>query len=144
MRFMIALATFAAAVAFAPRAPACPTHEVTAPTSAGKGGPREVKELLDTPFVRLVSITLRNGTTLPKHATKEAITVQALSGTGTLRIGEKIDRLGPGQVVLVIPGAEHEIVPDGKKDLVLLVHFLKNAGEGGGEHAHHDHPAHAH
>ena len=109
---------------------ACPTHEVKVPTGPGNGDNVEVKPLLDTPFVKLVSITLRKGTVLAKHSTKDAITLQAVSGSGKVRVGKNTDTLSAGRVVLVAPGAEHEVTPDGKQDLVLLVHFLTSATGG--------------
>lgn len=105
----------------------CPTHDVVLPTGPGNGAPKEVTVLLDTPFVKLVSITLRKGTKLTKHAAKEAITLQAISGSGKLLVGTTTDSLAPGHVLLVAPGVEHEVVPDGAGELVVLVHFLKSA-----------------
>jgi hypothetical protein len=55
---------------------ACPTHTVALPTAPGAGQPKEVKELLDTPFVRLVSITLRGGAVLAEHSAPVAVTIQ--------------------------------------------------------------------
>lgn len=111
----------------APPAVACPTHAVALPTQAGPGQPKEVKELLDTPFVKLVTITLRGGTVLTEHAAPVAVTIQALSGSGIVRTGDKKERVSAGQLVLIGPNALHEVTPDGKGDLVLLVHYLKSA-----------------
>lgn len=127
-------------------APACPTHHVEAAGAAGEGKPVEATALLDTPFVKLVQIKLRNGAELADHSVPEAITLQATVGSATLTVGAVTERLTPGAVVLVAPGAKHRIVPDGKEGTVLLVHILRMAGKaatgdaatapGSHEHAH--------
>lgn len=131
----------AATAVVAPAAFACPTHSVTVPTQAGAGQPKETKELLDTPFVKLVTITLRGGTVLTEHAAPVAVTIQALSGSGIVRTGDKKERVAVGQMLLIGPNALHEVTPDGKGDLVLLVHYLKSATPGAAQdkakpHAH--------
>ncbi|MEZ4472929.1 MAG: hypothetical protein R3F60_19520 [bacterium] len=118
-------------IATAPAAVACPTHDVVLAPAGSSDAPRQVDVLLDTPFVKLVRITLRRGTVLADHAVPMAITVQALAGRGTLQTGDQTDPLGPDHVVLVAPGAKHAITPAGAEDLVLLVHLLK-AGAGAG------------
>jgi quercetin dioxygenase-like cupin family protein len=145
MKIQLTLATLVAAGALLASLPAaaCPTHEVVLPTRAGKGKPREHKELLDTPFVKLVSVTLRNGANLPAHAAKEAVTIQALSGSGVVKLGKTTEKLDPAHMVLIAPGAEHEIVPDGK-ELVLLVHYLKGGGGDASHDGHEGHGADAH
>lgn len=119
-----------------PAANACPTHSITVPTQAGPGQGKEVQELLDTPFVRLVSITLHGGTVLAEHSAPVAVTIQALSGSGVVRTGDKKERVAPGQMLLIAPNAAHEVTPDGKGDLVLLVHFLKSASTAAPAHSH--------
>lgn len=148
-RPLLALAALLVALGTATPAQACPTHDVSLPTGPGDGKAREVKELLDTPFVKLVSITLRKGTKLTKHKAGLAITLQAVSGSGKVTTAGTTDSLAPGHVVLIAPGAEHEVVPDGAADLVLLVHFLKMGGAAGTTEAaaaceHGDHGAHEH
>lgn len=140
-RFLVLLAALAATPALA-----CPTHDVAldAPTKAKADAQRQVDLLLDTPFVKLVRIRLRGGAVLADHKAPVAITVQALEGTGTVITGEQKDPLRKGNVVLIAPGAEHRVVPAGKEDLVVLVHFLKSVGgaKDAGDHAcdHPDHP----
>lgn len=123
-----------------PAAHACPAHAVALPVPPVAGAPKETKELLDTPFVKLVSITLRGGTVLPDHAAPVAVTLQALTGSAVVKYGEKQEKIGPGQLVLLGPNTVHSVVPDGKGDVVILVHFLKMAG-GDGKH---EGPGHAH
>ena len=109
---------------------ACPTHHVEAAGRPGEGKPVEAKVLLDTPFVKLVQISLRNGAELSDHSVPEAITLQATVGSATLTVGEVTEKLTPGAVVLVAPGAKHRVVPDGKDGTVVLVHILRMAGPG--------------
>ncbi len=79
-RLVLILASLLAA----PAALACPTHAVPLASPAADGPGKEVKELLDTPFVKLVSITLRKGTVLPDHAAPVAVTLQAVAGAGSV------------------------------------------------------------
>lgn len=115
-------------------ASACPTHEVALPQGPTGKDAKHVETLLDTPFVKLVSITLRDGKKLESHAAPVPVTIQALSGAGVVVTGDTRDKLSRGHLVLLAPKAEHEVVPDGDEDLVLLVHYLKQgkAGEQAG------------
>lgn len=116
---------------------ACPAHSVALPVPVAAGAAKESKELLDTPFVKLSSITLRGGTVLPDHAAPVAVTIQALTGSGIVKYGDKQEKIGAGAMVLLAPNTVHSVVPDGKADLVVLVHYLKMAGAA----AHADHHA---
>jgi quercetin dioxygenase-like cupin family protein len=119
-------------------AQACPAHSVALPLPVTAGGPpKESKELLDTPFVKLASITLRGGTVLPDHAAPVAVTIMALSGSGVVKYGAKQEKIGPGAMVLLAPNTVHSVVPDGKGELVVLVHYLKFVAAGAAaEHPH--------
>lgn len=101
------------------------------PHAAGEGKPREVRVVEDTPYLKLSLITLRNGEVLPEHSTPMPVTLQAVSGSGTVRVGERAERIAPGRMVVLSHGVEHEITPDAGSDLVLLVHHLKAARHGG-------------
>ena len=121
-------------------AQACPAHAVALPLPIGAGAPKEAKELLDTPFVKLASITLRGGTVLPDHSAPVAVTIQALAGSGVVQFGDQQEKIAPGQMVLLAPGTVHSVIPDGKGDLVVLVHYLKQgAADGGGKSPHEGH-----
>lgn len=74
-------------------AQACPAHSVVLPVGAAAGPAKESKELLDTPFVKLASITLRGGTALADHAAPVAVTIQALTGSGIVKYGDKQEKL---------------------------------------------------
>lgn len=138
MRKLFSIVVLSAGLSLAAPVLACPTHNVSVDTKGGNGKPQEVKQLLDTPFVKLLQITLRGGSTLADHDVAEAITVQAVSGSAVLEVAGKKEKekLSPGRVVLVAPKAKHAIVPDGKADVVLLVHVLRMGGSDGGAHDH--------
>ncbi len=118
-------------------AAACPTHSVPLPAAGTKGPPLEVRVLLDTPFTKLVSITLRDGTKLPEHTAPHAVTIQALRGRGVVVSGATRDPLGPDAMVLLGPGTAHEVTPAGKDELVLLVTHLLTPGEAAKVKPHH-------
>ena len=114
---------------------ACPTHAIPLPTEAGAGAGKHSNVLLDTPFVKLVSITLHAGTVLPDHKADAAVTLQALAGSGVVVVDGEKTALSPGQMMLLAPGAMHSVTPDGQGDLVILVHYLKGGPAGGASHA---------
>lgn len=134
--WLISVSMLAALVATA-SAQACPAHSVALPIPVAAGAAKESKELLDTPFVKLASITLRGGTVLADHAAPVAVTIQALAGSGIVKYGDKQEKISAGAMVLLAPNTVHSVVPDGKADLVVLVHYLKMAGAA----AHADHHA---
>lgn len=136
---MRVLLMFAAVSAFAVAAVAAETertgagyHAVTLPTEAGAGDPKEIKVVLDTPHVKLATITLRAGTVLEEHSAPMPVTIQSLAGTGTVKMGDKTETIGPGRMVFLAPNVAHEVVPEGKSDLVLLVHHIKPTPAGTG------------
>lgn len=101
------------------------------PRSAGDGAPKEVRVIDDNPHLKLVLVILRRGAVLPEHSTPMPITLQALSGSGTVRVGDRAEPLGPGRLVLVAPGASHEVTAAAETDLVVLLHQVKAARHGG-------------
>lgn len=137
MRLVLILASLAAG----PVALANPTQAVplTAPTADGPD--KEVKQLVDTPFVKLVSITLRKGTVLADHAAPVAVTLSAAAGSGTVKVGAEVMPLGAGHLVVLAPHAVHSVTPAGEAPLVVLVHYLKGgsalAADGNGPHGVH-------
>jgi len=100
---------------------------VELPTTPGGGPAREMKVLLDTPSVKIAAITLRAGTVLEEHSAPVPVTIQALTGSGTVRIGEASEAISPGRMLFLAPGVPHAVVPEKGTDLVLLVHHLKGA-----------------
>ena len=126
-------ATSAAATSAAPAVapaggPAAQT--VALPGVPGPGDPREAKIVLDRPGAKVATIVLRGGTVLPTHEAPVAVTIVALSGTGTVVAGDQRLPLDGGHAVALAPGVPHAVEPTPGTDLVLLVHHLG----GGGEH----------
>ncbi|WP_437763808.1 hypothetical protein WMF27_38950 [Sorangium sp. So ce281] len=98
---------------------------LTIPREAGPGAPREVKVLLDNPFMKVVVITLRAGTVLPMHTAPVPVTIQAIAGAGTVRADGSDSRIDREHLVALSPGVPHEVTPDAKTDLVLLVQQMR-------------------
>ena len=126
----------AAATAHDQAAGALPLPTVTAsarqldlPAAAGAGEPRQVQVLVDEPGLKLVVITLRQGTPLPPHQAPVAVTIQALRGAGTVFAGTDRLRLDATHAVALAPGVTHAVQPDPATDLVLLVHHLGQGKE---------------
>ena len=87
----------------------------------------------------LCRATYKPGTTVRRHSHETAEQVMwIIDGDVTMTVGEETKRLGPGDVVVVNPGVEHELrsengltfiealapvlrdhVPDAERDLVL-------------------------
>ncbi|HRG95389.1 MAG TPA: hypothetical protein PLR99_04005 [Polyangiaceae bacterium] len=107
-----------------------PSRVVELPTpSAGAGGPREVKVLVDEPALKLASIVLRGGTVLPSHHSAVPVTIVALQGSGTVVAGAERLRLDATHAVVLAPNIPHAVEPDPATDLVLLVHHLGRGAE---------------
>ena len=69
----------------------------------------------------LAEATLAPGRATASHyhrATEEIYYL--LQGTGEMRIGVEMRRIGPGDAVAIMPGAPHQIVNVGETDLVFL------------------------
>lgn len=103
---------------------------VTLPAEAGEGKPIEPQVVADTPHVKTVVITLRDGATLPVHSSPHPAIIQALSGQGHAVMGEAREELSPTRMLLLDPGVKHEVVAAEGTDLVLLVHHMKTQGSG--------------
>ena len=93
-------------------------------TTIGEGPDQEVKRLHQGEWTQLVQITLRNGKPLTTHQAKEAVTIQCISGEGTLVLGsgERIAMV-PGVVVLLEPNVAHA-VESAPEVSVLVTRFL--------------------
>lgn len=139
---LLALLTLAAACAtsapvvdappapLAAPAPAQPASQVVALPRTGADGPgKEVAMVLQTPRVKLATITLRGGTVLGEHATPMEVTIVTLSGGGDLVLGggERV-RLDPGHMVVLAPNTPHAVEPHGEEELILLIHHIKSGG----------------
>jgi quercetin dioxygenase-like cupin family protein len=97
------------------------------PHDMGTGKDREVQTLLADTWRKLVLIRLRNGVLLADHSARVPITIQAVVGKGTLRVGDHTFALAPGVIVPVDAHAEHNV--QAEPELALLVTFFRQAGE---------------
>jgi quercetin dioxygenase-like cupin family protein len=73
---------------------------------------KDVNELFDGPFRRLIEVRLQNGGVLSKHKANEPITVFCLSGTGVFRAGKDLEdsqELRAGTLITLEAGIEHEV-----------------------------------
>ena len=100
-----------------------PMQHVTMTTTIGDGPNQSVEKLHENEWTKLVQITIRNGATLAKHAAKEPVTIQCVSGSGTLVIGETRIPLTAGVIVPLEPNVEHA-VESSPAVSVLVTRFL--------------------
>ena len=86
------------------------TMQVHLATTIEEGPDLEVKKLHQGEWSQLTQITLRNSKPLATHQAKEAVTIQCVSGKGTLVVdgGNRI-ALTPGVVVLLEPNVAHAV-----------------------------------
>ena len=83
---------------------------------------KEVNQLFDGPFRKLIEVRLQNGAVLSKHKAAEPITVFCLSGTGVFRAGSDLEdsqHLRAGTLVTLEAGIEHEVVADPSLHLIV-------------------------
>jgi quercetin dioxygenase-like cupin family protein len=98
--------------------------QVQLATTIGEGPDQEVRKLHQGAWTQLMQITLRNGKTLTTHQAKEAVTIQCVSGEGTLVVdGSERIALTPGVVVLLEPNIPHA-VESAPAVSVLVTRFL--------------------
>ena len=100
------------------------------PKSIGTGDAKEVSVLLDDEHLKLATITLRGGTVLPTHSTPVPATIQVLDGGGVIHVGSRAVPVSKGSLVVLAAGEDHDVVPAEGSDMLLLVHYLRGAGEG--------------
>jgi len=93
------------------------------PRDIGTGKDREVQTLLADPWRKLVLIRLRNGALLADHSARVPITIQAVLGKGTLRVGDSVFALSPGILVPVDAHVEHNV--QAEPEVALLVTFFR-------------------
>jgi quercetin dioxygenase-like cupin family protein len=105
------------------------SRSVALSTQAAAGDAREVHVLVNEPALKLVSITLRRGTVLPEHHSAVAVTIQALSGRGSVVVGGERMPLDASHAVALAPRVGHSVEPEAGTDLVLLVHHMGQGGE---------------
>ena len=91
-------------------------------------GDKEVKELFNGPFRRLVEVHLRNNAVLTRHSADVPITVFCISGKGIFSAGVDLDdsqELRPGTLITLDARVEHEVIAD--PDLHILVSKFKDS-----------------
>lgn len=77
------------------------------------------KVLMNRPGYRLVLLNLRAGQSIPEHATKEVVTVYAISGHITFYEGQAPAELREGEVLFIDGGVPHAL--KAHEDSTLLV-----------------------
>lgn len=100
---------------------------IALPHEVGIGKDREVQTLFADSWRKLVLIRLRNGALLADHSARVPVTIQAVIGKGTLRVGDAVFALAPGVIVPVDAHAEHNV--QAEPEIALLVTFFRQAGE---------------
>jgi len=106
------------------------SHEIQLPREIGDGKDREIRILLADRSRKLVLITLRRGALLADHSAKFPITIQAVLGKGTLRMGADAHALIPGVIVPVDAHVVHSV--QAEPAVAILVSFFRD-GETSGE-----------
>ncbi len=79
---------------------------------------------------KLALIQLRHGAVLDDHSARFPITIQALAGNGTLRIGKEAHTLSPGIVVPIDAHVIHAV--HAEPAVAILVTFFRQ-GESASE-----------
>ena len=83
---------------------------------------KEVGELFNGTFRRLVEVRLQNGADLAKHKANEPITVFCVSGSGVFRAGSDLEDsyvLRAGALITLEAGVEHEVVAEPALHLIV-------------------------
>lgn len=83
---------------------------------------KEVCELFNGAFRRLVEVRLQNGAELAKHKANEPITVFCVSGSGMFRAGSDLEDsfvLRAGALITLEAGVEHEVVAEPALHLIV-------------------------
>src|ERR1700728_2055067 len=93
------------------------------PHEISDGKDREVQVLLADRWRKLVLIQLRHGVLLADHSARVPITIQAVAGAGTLRIGDEEHALLPGVIVPLDAHAIHNVQAD--PAVAMLVTFFR-------------------
>lgn len=89
---------------------------------------KEVDQLFDGAFRKLVEVRLQNGAVLSRHKVNEPITVLCLSGNGVFRAGKDLEDsqiLRAGTLITLEAGVEHEVAAD--PALQILVTKFKDS-----------------
>jgi quercetin dioxygenase-like cupin family protein len=115
----------AAGVAFARGRPmGTGFHVVTLPTGAQVRDRIETRVLLETAHTKLASVLIPKGEVLAPHSAPNQVTLQALSGSGEVRMAGVSERIDGSRLIVLAPGVEHEVRAAADTNLVVLVHHI--------------------
>jgi len=81
-------------------------------TNAGPEKDKQVDQLFQGAFRRIVEVRLQNGAVLSRHKADVPITVLCLSGSGTFTAGADLEdsqELRAGTLITLEAGIEHEV-----------------------------------
>ena len=93
------------------------------PHEIGDGKDREIQILMADRWRKLVLIQLRRGVLLADHSARVPITIQAIAGTGTLRVGNEQHALLPGVLVPLDAHTVHNVQAD--PAVAILISFFR-------------------
>ena len=89
---------------------------------------KEVKELFNSTFRRIVEVQLRNNAVLTRHKADVPITVFCLAGSGIFSAGKDLEDtqdLRAGTLITLEAGIDHEVIAD--PNLHILVTKFKDS-----------------
>jgi quercetin dioxygenase-like cupin family protein len=113
-----------------PRAAGPGHHLVTLPTAVQGSASVETRVLLETAHLKIATVSVRRGAVMAEHAAPTQVSIQALAGSGEIRLAGTTERIDPAHMLVLAPGVGHEIRATGG-DLVLLVHHVLLPGPRG-------------
>jgi len=99
-------------------------HVVTLPTGAQASERVETRVLLETAHLKLASVSIPRGGLLPPHSAPNSVSLQALSGSGEVRMAGVSERIDGSRMIVLAPGVEHEVRAAADSRLVLLLHHV--------------------
>ena len=89
---------------------------------------KDVKELFNGPFRKVIEVRLQNNSVLPRHKADVPITVFCLSGKGIFSAGSDLEdslELRAGTLITLEAGVEHEVIAD--PSIHIIVTKFKNS-----------------
>jgi len=96
-------------------------------SNAGPKKDKQVTELFNGPFRRIVEVKLKNHSILARHHASEPITVYCISGSGTFRAGPDLEdsvEMRSGTLLTLDAGVEHEVIAE--PELCVIVSKFKD------------------
>ena len=89
---------------------------------------KQITELFNGPFRRILEVHLRNGAVLSRHNAAEPITVYCISGNGVFAAGDELEDRQPlsaGTLLTLEAGIYHEVTAE--PDLQFILSKFKNS-----------------